>query len=81
MKSNRINEQIEISLTNQEAIVLYEWLNRFNDNDDNHFIEDQSEERVLFDIESILEKVLHETFNKNYEEILKDARDFLRDTE
>ena len=73
------DKKVNIELTNDEAIVFFEFLGRFNENDDLSRFEDQSEQRVLWDIESILEKELSELFRANYQEILKKARETVRD--
>lgn len=77
MKSNQLN----IELTKDEAIVLFEFLGRFNEKEDDSLFEDQSEQRVLWNIECILEKKLSEPFNKDYNDILKLARENVRDNE
>ena len=64
------DEKINIELTKDEAIVLFEFLGRFNENDDLSKFEDQSEQRVLWDIECILEKQLSEPFRADYVEIV-----------
>lgn len=71
MKDKKVN----IELTKEEAIALFEFLGRFNKNDDLNKFEDQSEQRVLWDLECILEKELSEPFRANYHEIVKKARD------
>ena len=73
------DKKVNIELTNDKAIVFFEFLGRFNENDDLSRFEDQSEQRVLWDIESILEKELSEPFRANYQEILKKARETVRD--
>lgn len=69
------DKKINIELTNDEAIVLFEFLCRFNKNDDLSRFEDLSEQRVLWDIESVLEKKLSEPFREDYQKILKKARE------
>lgn len=73
------NQDINIKLTKEEAIVLFEFLVRINKNHSSEFIEDQSEQRVLWNIESILEKDLDDTFSDDYQEIIKLAREKVRD--
>lgn len=45
--------QVTISLSNDEALVLFEWLSSFNQG--HHDFEDQAEQRVLWDLEGMLE--------------------------
>jgi hypothetical protein len=73
------DQNINIELTKEEAIVLFEFLGRFNEKDDLSRFEDQSEQRVLWDIECILEKELSEPFRVDYQEIIKKARESVRD--
>lgn len=73
------NEKINIELTKEEAIVLFEFLGRFNENNDLSNFEDQAEQRVLWDMESNLEKKLNEPFRADFKEIVKKARDKVRD--
>ena len=47
MPANRVS----IELSGDEALVLFEWITRFNKREDAEF-EDQAEQRVLWDIES-----------------------------
>ena len=75
------DEKVNIELTKNEAIVLFEFLGRFNENDDFSKFEDQSEQRVLWDIECILEKQLSEPFRADYLEIVAKAREQVRDKE
>ena len=66
---------MQIDLTQQEALVLFDFL--YRNNKDNCFaplIEDQAEERVLWNLECILEKELSEPFAENYKEMLNQAR-------
>jgi len=81
MESNKLNKKIVLNLSNDEALVLLNWLIRFNENEMPSLFEDQSEERVLFDLESVLEQSISEIFSKNYKELLSQARDNIRDEE
>ena len=76
----RENEKIEIQLTRDEAIVLFEFLSRFSDTDKLN-IEHQSEERALWNLTCVFEKTLSESFRNNYKEILKSARKRLQDSD
>ena len=72
-------KNVNIQLTNDEAIVLFDFLGRFNENNDSQRFEDQAEQRVLWDIENILEKELSEPFLADYLQIVKNARENVRD--
>lgn len=73
-----MDEFVKLSLTKDESIVFFEFLSRFS-NEKKLTIEDQSEERVLWNLQSDLEKVLAEPFQENYIEKLLEARNNLRD--
>jgi hypothetical protein len=71
-------QQIAIKLSTSEAIVLFEFLSRFN-NEGKLELVDQAEERVLWNICADLESVLAEPFMENYNEFLMEAREVVRD--
>ena len=70
--------RVKLEFTIDEALVLYEGLTRFNQRDDTDF-SDQAEERVLFDLEAMLEKVLTAPLQSDYAELLAQARSNVRD--
>ncbi len=70
---------VEIKLTRDEALVLFEFLKRYSDKDELK-IEDQAEQRCLWDLCGHLEKTLVEPLQTNYEELLISARERLRDS-
>jgi hypothetical protein len=72
------NERVSVELTSSEAIVLFEFLSRFS-NDDILRIEDQAEERLLWDLCASLESILAEPLAGNYHELLAKARGQVRD--
>ena len=72
-------EGTRIDLTSDEALVLFDWLVRFNNREDIEF-DDQAEQRVLWDIESLLETSLVEPFRPEYDQLLADARERVRDS-
>jgi hypothetical protein len=73
-------EPISISLSNAEALVLFDFLSRFA-SQDKFDIQDQSEQRVLWDMLATLEKVLVEPLSATYEVSLSAARAAVRDDE
>lgn len=68
---------VTLGLTSDEALVLFEWLARFN-NGVGEF-EDQAEQRVLWDLEAMLEKALVAPLRADYAELLATAREKVRD--
>jgi hypothetical protein len=71
------DQKVNIKLTKEEAIVLFEFLERFNKNKDLNKFEYQAEEKVIWNIICILEKELSEPFQANYQEIVEKARKML----
>jgi hypothetical protein len=72
-------EPVTIQLTGDEALVLFDWIGRFNEDGDGTF-RDQAEQRVLWNIEARLEKSLVSPFD-DYHDLLARARDRVRDSE
>ena len=64
---------VKIELNLNEGIILFELLSRINKSESKISFEDQAEQRVLWNLESELEKQLAESFKKNYSEILSNA--------
>lgn len=71
-------DPVTLTLSRDEAIVLFEWLHRCNA-EAGHRFEDQAEERVLWNLEALLESTLAEPFKPEYDEILAAARSRVRD--
>jgi hypothetical protein len=81
METIKKNNTVLLQLSDDEALVLLDWLFRFNESGSDAFFEDQAEQRVLWDMEAVLEKVVSPTFDNNYQEILFKARRKIRDEE
>lgn len=73
-------DAVTIQLTGDEALVLLDWVGRFNENGDGTFL-DHAEQRVLWRVEGSLEQVLVAPFAGNYLELLSQARDRVRSSE
>lgn len=71
---------VTVKLTADEAIVLFEFLQRFS-NTDQLTIEDQAETRALWNLCCIFEKASLFPGEIAYSTLLQDARDRLRDEE
>jgi len=67
---------VAISLTPDQALVLFEWLAR-EDGKDALPTEHPAELQVLWDLEAQLERVLVEPFRPDYAELLAAARERL----
>jgi hypothetical protein len=69
---------VSLKLSTDEALVLFEWITRFNQRADTTF-DDQAEQRVLWDLEATLEAALAEPFRGDYRALLEAARARVRD--
>jgi hypothetical protein len=67
-----------VRLAPDEALVLFEFLQRFSDTG-RLIIEDQAEQRALWNLCCELERRLVEPFRPDYRELLAQARSRLRD--
>ena len=76
---NDEEQNLQITLTKNEALVFFEFLSRFNGIDKKELFEDQSEEKVLWNLEGTLQKELSEPFRTDYLDIIKKARNEIRD--
>ena len=70
--------KVTIELTGDEALVLFDWITRFTQREDEEF-ENQAEEKVIWQIEAMLEKALVEPFKPDYDRLLAAARAGVRD--
>lgn len=75
-----MDERVDLRLSRDEAIVLFEWLGRLDLEPGNRF-QDQAEQRVLWNLQASLESVLTEPFSPDYQRILASARSRVRDSD
>jgi hypothetical protein len=68
---------VTFELTSSQALVLFDFLSRFNAQDDKTF-EDESERLVLSELECLLETKLPEPFEEGYSTLLREARCTIR---
>ena len=73
-----MGEPVRIELSGDEALVLFAFLQRFDD-EDTLAIADQAEERALWNLHCLLQKRLVEIFHPDYKALVTAARDRLRD--
>jgi hypothetical protein len=71
---------VHIEFSDDEALVLFEWLSRENESTTLEF-DDQAEQRVLWDLLAQLEKTLTAPLSPDYKALLAKARAAVRDTE
>ncbi len=69
---------VQIELSEDEALVLFDFLARF-DSGGTLVLGDQAEERALWNLHCLLEKRLIEPFQPNYPALVAAARERLRD--
>ena len=78
-----MTEQLNISLTisKDEALVLFEFLTKFNQKEHPEIFEDQAEQKTLWIIDGLLEKQLVETLHSNYKALILRVRNRIRNNE
>ncbi len=69
---------VQFTITADEAIVFFELLQRFSVTNE-LVIEDQAEERLLWNLCCLSEKQFPMPFDKPYAQLLREARERLRD--
>ncbi len=70
-------KKLNIELTNNEALVLIDFLLRFRDKE-KLSIEDEAEEQILWDICAMLETEVPELLDKDYKDLLSKARKIIK---
>ena len=73
-----MSKEVNITLTEDEAWVLFELTRRFSDSNKLN-IEDKAEERALWNLCCIFEKTLHQESEIEYKEFITQCRDRLQD--
>lgn len=64
--------KITLKLSQSEALVLFDWLARFNEDMNGGM--DEAEQRILFDLESQLESILPEPLANDYKMLIEQAK-------
>ena len=72
---------INLEITKDESLLLFDFLSRFNQSEHKEIFEDQAEQKTLWILEGQLEKQLVEIFKPDYKNIISDARKRIRDEE
>ena len=60
-----------IKLNNYEVLVFFDWLVKFVENNE---INDEAEQKRLYDLECLLESTLEEPFMENYKNLIHIAK-------
>lgn len=74
-----MDDEVVVSLKRDEAIVFFEWLSRTAARGSPAPYADQAEQRVLWNIQAVLESEMTEPFSPTYAEVVESARARLRD--
>jgi hypothetical protein len=69
---------VSLELTRMEALVFFEFVRRYSETK-RLVLEDQAEQRVLWDLCAMLESALHEPLTPRYVQLLAQARAAVRD--
>lgn len=70
---------VTVTLSDAEALVLFDWLGRTSDTGLPAPFVDQAEQRVLWQVEAALERSLVAILRPDYASLLSRARDAVRD--
>ena len=70
------HSNIELRLPKDEALVLFDWLSRFNQGNSNST--DEVEKQILANLEALFEKLLVEPFAENYHDLIDLAKASIR---
>lgn len=74
-----MSDDITITLSRNESLVFFEFLSRYTE-EGRLDIQDQAEQRVLWNLQAALESALPEPFAHDYLQHLQRARQSVRDT-
>lgn len=66
--------RVGVELSTDEALVLFDWLARTSDNGAPVAFTDAAEQRVLWNLECLLERVLVEPLSADYIALVQEAR-------
>lgn len=75
------DKYLNLAVSKGEALVLFDFLARFNEAEHSDVFEDQAEQKTLWVLEGQLEKQLDEPFKPDYKDIIMEARNKIRDEE
>ena len=65
-------EEVNLSISNDEALVLFELLSRFTD-EEKLSVDNKAEQQVLFNLQTTLEQTLTAPLQPNYSSLLNKA--------
>lgn len=73
---NEYESKVSISIDKDIALVLFDWLARFNEGSCDTV--DKVEGKTLYMLEATLEEILVEPFMENYKEIIANTKERIR---
>lgn len=73
-------DHIVLKIRREEALVLFEWLTHIDELGALSY-EDPSEQKVLWELEGQLERMLQEPLDPNYKELVAKARRIIRESQ
>ncbi len=79
--SINVDKSLNLTISKDEALVLFDFLARFNEAEYSDVFEDQAEQKTLWILEGQLERQLVEPFKHDYKDIIKKARNKISDEE
>ena len=65
-----------LKLNGDEVLVFFEWIVKFNKDNE---LSDKAEQKILSNLECLLESVLEETFMEDYKDIINRAKRYIID--
>lgn len=68
------DREVTLRLTSDEALVLFDWLHRCEDADRVLEPEHRGEQAALWNLSALLERELTEPFQRDYRELVDQAR-------
>ena len=71
MEMTKKSNDYIIKLNNYEVLVFFDWLVKFVENNE---INDEAEQKILYDLECLLESTLEEPFMENYKNLIHIAK-------
>jgi hypothetical protein len=66
-------DDISLLLKHEEALVLFEWLTLLDDNGDSDLC-DEAQQKVLWKVEGLLEKLLPDVVMEDYKERTEEGK-------
>ena len=75
------DDGVTLQLSDDEALVLFEWLSRMDNEDALTSLANRSEQRVLWDVVAMLEPQIDELFEPDYKELVQAATERLDPTD